>query len=109
MKDFHRTLLVILTSFLFVLNASSQDYRKVTDSLEKALKVTEDPDARLKILSDVFKNTLFNDLEKAYEYVVRFEEEAIAYGDSSELARSKNFFGMHASTAGDHFRAIDAY
>ncbi|NND94603.1 MAG: hypothetical protein HKN45_07020 [Flavobacteriales bacterium] len=102
------------TLFIFLISITTngliaQDYLSVVDSLEQVLSNTEDEDTRLKLLSDCYQHSLFNDLDLAYEYVVRFEKEAIAYGDSSELARSKNFFGMHASIAGDHFRAIAAY
>jgi two-component sensor histidine kinase len=98
--------LVFVSSSLFSQNTS---YHSVVDSLEKELAKTEGHDARLKILSDMLRNTIFNDLDEAYQITERFETEATLSGDSTEMARSKNFYGMIAGFAGDNFRAISAY
>lgn len=87
----------------------AQDFRVTLDSLEQQLQITTESDARLKILSDGLKHSIFNDLDIAYGYVLRFEKEAQKSGVSEEIARSKNFFGMPASMTGDHYRAIEAY
>ncbi|NND95240.1 MAG: tetratricopeptide repeat protein [Flavobacteriales bacterium] len=87
----------------------SQDYRYIVDSLEKQLPLAKEYDSRLKILSECLRVSLYNDVDLAYSYVLRFEKEAKLSGDSSEIARSKNFFGMQAATAGDHHRAISEY
>lgn len=86
-----------------------QDYRFVLDSLEKEIPKRSTHDERLKLLSECLKNTLYNDIDLAYSYVLRFEKEALLSRDSSEIARSKNFFGLQAATAGDHYRAISEY
>lgn len=107
-----RALTGLIFAFLMVslsISAQNTSYLAVIDSLEHELSITEHYDARLKILSDMLKNTIFNDLDKAYDFAERFEDEAILSGDSTEIARSKNFYGMIAGFAGDNFRAIAAY
>ncbi|NNC84310.1 MAG: hypothetical protein HKN79_12100, partial [Flavobacteriales bacterium] len=104
-----RILSIATVVICITVQVQAQEYLQVIDSLENRLAETEDPDTRLKILSDGLKHTIYNDLDQALDYVLRFEKEALAYGDSAEIARSKNFFGMHASIAGDHFRAIESY
>lgn len=103
-----RKAFLLLFSFS-IIGVPAQDYLSILDSLEQQLTITEESDPRMKILSECLKNSLYNDLDKAFDYVLRFEKEALASNDSVEIARSKNFFGMHASTAGDHFRAITEY
>ena len=104
-----RHLYLLLFFSLFHALSFGQSYVATIDSLEQQLSLTKVPDDRLKILSDMLKNTIYNDLDKSFEIVVRFEQEALASGDSAEVARSKNFYGMIAGFAGDHFRAIAAY
>jgi hypothetical protein len=41
--------------------------------------------------------------------VLRFEKEAQISGVPEEIARSKNFLGIHASMTGGHDRAIEGY
>lgn len=107
-----RALLIRGSFFLFFtlpISSFSQSYIQVLDSLEHELTLTQVPDERLTLLSAMLQNTMYNDLDRSYEIVMRYEKEALGTGDSSEIARSKNFYGMIASVAGDHFRAIAAY
>ena len=105
----YRLLLILALLACSSEECKSQDYRYVVDSLERQLPLAKSHDDRMKVLSEGLKATLFNDIDLAYNYVLRFEKEAELSGDSSEIARSKNFFGLQAATAGDHYRAISEY
>lgn len=101
--------LFTLLACLLTAGLVAQDYQQTVDSLEQVLPEKATHDERLKVLSECLRHTLYNDLDLAYSYVLRFEEEALLSQDSSEIARSKNFYGLHAATAGDHYRAISEY
>ncbi len=105
----YRLLFILALIVVSTGECKSQDYRYVVDSLERQLPLAKSHDDRMKVLSEGLKATLFNDIDLAYNYVLRFEKEAKLSGDSSEIARSKNFFGLQAATAGDHYRAISEY
>ncbi len=102
-----RNSVVILT---FVLSFSFQlSSKNIIDSLETELHKETDFDKRLTLISDLIKNTLWEDVDQAKVYIDQYNKEAVDEGDSSEIARSYNFYGMWNLVQSNHSEAIKNY
>lgn len=102
-----RNSIILLT---FVLGFFSQLLSiNVIDSLETELHKETNFDKRLTLISDLIKNTLWDDVDQAKVYIDQFNKEALEEGDSSEIARSYNFYGMWNMVQSNHSEAIKNY
>lgn len=79
------------------------------DSLLKQLNITKADSSKLKILNQVFRQTLFVNPNEALGYAEKYLKTAQKANQKTEIARGYNFIGMSQATLGNADKAIPYY
>ncbi|MER0438416.1 histidine kinase dimerization/phosphoacceptor domain -containing protein [Emticicia sp. W12TSBA100-4] len=92
---------------LLIINSTFAQTPK--DSLLKQLSIAKADSSKLKILNQVFRQTLFVNPNEALGYAEKYLKTAQKTNQKAEIARGFNFIGMSQATLGNADKAIPYY
>lgn len=104
----------ILYTFLFVIIASNISVAQVDvsnprlDSLISILPEERDT-SRIRILTDLFIETIYTDHKKAYEFISEQLEIANELNDDNEMALANNMLGVYYNITSDYKKALKQF
>lgn len=94
---------------LILLITSSVFAQTPKDSLLKQLSIAKADSSKLKILNQVFRQTIFVNPNEALGYAEKYLKTAQKANQKAEIARGFNFIGMSQATLGNADKAIPYY